>query len=43
LAINLGAFGTPLVCADLIGQRYGYRWEILAALAGMAVAAVLFP
>lgn len=42
LAINLGAFVTPFICADLIGHRYGYRWGFVAAAAGMAVAALLF-
>lgn len=42
LAINLGAFVAPFVCADLIGHRYGYRWGFVAAAAGMAVAASLF-
>lgn len=42
LAINLGAFITPFVCADLIGQRFGLRWGFVAAAAGMLAAAVLF-
>ncbi len=42
LAINLGAFVTPFVCADLIGDRYGYRWGFIAAATGMALAALLF-
>jgi proton-dependent oligopeptide transporter, POT family len=42
LAINLGAFVTPFVCADLIGHRYGYRWGFVAAAVGMALAALLF-
>jgi proton-dependent oligopeptide transporter, POT family len=42
MAINLGAFIAPFVCADFIGQRFGYRWGFIAAAAGMALAAVLF-
>ena len=42
LAINLGAFVTPFVCADFIGQRYGLRWGFVAAAVGMFAAAVLF-
>lgn len=42
LAINLGALAAPLVCADLIGRHYGYRWGFVAAAVGMAVAALLF-
>jgi len=42
LAINLGSFVTPFVCADFIGHRYGYRWGFIAAAVGMALAALLF-
>jgi len=42
LAISLGSFVTPFVCADLVGGRYGYRWGFVAAAAGMALAALLF-
>lgn len=42
LAINLGAFVTPFVCADLIGHRYGYRWGFIAAAVGLLLAALLF-
>lgn len=42
LAINLGAFVTPFVCADFIAQRYGDRWGFIAAAVGMALAALLF-
>jgi len=37
LAINLGAFITPYVCADWVGKSYGYRWGFIAAAAGMLV------
>ncbi|MEO7051157.1 MAG: oligopeptide:H+ symporter [Rhodanobacter sp.] len=42
LAINLGAFVAPFVCADWVGHHFGYRWGFVAAAAGMAVAALLF-
>ncbi len=42
LAINLGAFVTPFVCADLVGGRYGYRWGFVAAALGMVLAALGF-
>ena len=42
LAINLGAFITPFICASWIGATYGYRWGFIAAAVGMAVAAVIF-
>ncbi|MEO7067493.1 MAG: oligopeptide:H+ symporter [Rhodanobacter sp.] len=42
LAINLGSFITPFICADLIGSRFGYRWGFVAAAVGMALAALLF-
>lgn len=42
LAINLGAFVAPFVCADLVGRHYGYRWGFVACAAGMLLAALLF-
>lgn len=42
LAINLGAFVAPFLCADFVGQRFGYRWGFIASAAGMALAAVIF-
>lgn len=42
LAINLGAFVAPFICADWIGGRFGYRYGFLAAAAGVAVGALLF-
>jgi POT family proton-dependent oligopeptide transporter len=42
LAINLGAFVAPWVCAVWVGHRYGYRWGFLAAAVGTAFAALLF-
>ncbi|HVB83833.1 MAG TPA: oligopeptide:H+ symporter [Rhodanobacteraceae bacterium] len=42
LAINLGAFVAPFVCADWIGGHFGYRYGFLAASAGVALSALLF-
>ncbi|MGA7966570.1 MAG: oligopeptide:H+ symporter [Gammaproteobacteria bacterium] len=42
LAINLGAFITPFICADWIGKNYGYHWGFIAAAVGMLVAALIF-
>ncbi len=42
LAINLGAFIAPFVCADLVAQRFGYRWGFITAAGGMALAALWF-
>lgn len=41
LAINLGAFLAPFVCADFIGRRFGYRWGFIAAAAAAACAAAV--
>lgn len=42
LAINLGGFVAPFVCADWIGRQFGYRFGFVAASGGVAAAAVLF-
>lgn len=42
LAINLGSFVAPWVCAVWVGSRFGYRWGFIAAAAGMLFAAILF-
>jgi proton-dependent oligopeptide transporter, POT family len=42
LAINLGSFVTPFICADLVGQRFGFRWGFVAAAVGMLLGAGLF-
>lgn len=42
LAINLGAFIAPFVCADFVAGHFGYRWGFIASAAGMAMAAVIF-
>lgn len=42
LAINIGAFFAPFICADWIGNAYGHRWGFAAAAAVQLLAAVLF-
>jgi POT family proton-dependent oligopeptide transporter len=42
LAINVGSFVAPFVCAAWIGHHYGYRWGFVAAALGVALAALLF-
>lgn len=42
LAINLGAFVAPFVCASWIGVHYGFRWGFIPAAVVAAAAAVIF-
>jgi proton-dependent oligopeptide transporter, POT family len=42
LAVNVGSFVAPFVCADWVGGRFGYRMGFIAAAAGMALTALLF-
>jgi POT family proton-dependent oligopeptide transporter len=42
MAINLGAFVAPFVCAGWAGAHYGYRWGFVAAAAGAVFAAMVF-
>ncbi len=42
LAVNMGSFVAPFVCADWVGGRFGYRMGFIAAAAGMALTALLF-
>ncbi len=42
LAINLGAFIAPFICADWIGSHYGYRWGFVAAAVGQVIVAAIF-
>ncbi|MEO8742670.1 MAG: peptide MFS transporter [Lysobacteraceae bacterium] len=42
LAINLGGFVGPLICAAWIGKEFGYRWGFIAAAVGMALGALVF-
>jgi POT family proton-dependent oligopeptide transporter len=42
LAINLGGFIAPFICAAWIGAHYGYRWGFVAAAAGMLLGTLAF-
>ncbi|MEO6799178.1 MAG: peptide MFS transporter [Rhodanobacter sp.] len=42
LAINLGSFVAPFICADLVVSKFGYGWGFVTAAVGMALAALLF-
>lgn len=41
LAINLGSFVAPFICADWVAGRWGYRMGFVAAAVGMALAALV--
>ncbi|HET9109037.1 MAG TPA: oligopeptide:H+ symporter [Steroidobacteraceae bacterium] len=41
LAVNLGSFIAPFICADWVAGRWGYRMGFVAAAVGMALAAVV--
>jgi POT family proton-dependent oligopeptide transporter len=42
MAINLGSFIAPFICAGWIAIHYGYRWGFIAAAAGEFIAALVF-
>jgi POT family proton-dependent oligopeptide transporter len=42
MGINAGALVAPIVCASLIGQKFGYRWGFFAAGMGMILGLVMF-
>jgi len=42
LAINLGAFIAPFVCADWVAHAFGYRYGFIAAAVGAAIVALVF-
>lgn len=42
MGINAGALVAPLICASLIGQKYGYRWGFFTASMGMILGLVVF-
>ena len=42
LAVNLGSFIAPFICADWVAGRWGYRMGFVAAAVGMALAAMVF-
>jgi POT family proton-dependent oligopeptide transporter len=41
LAVNVGSFVAPFLCADWVGREFGYRMGFIAAAVGMALAAVV--
>ncbi len=42
MGINAGALVAPIICATLIGQKFGYRWGFFAAAMGMLLGLVIF-
>jgi POT family proton-dependent oligopeptide transporter len=42
MGINAGALIAPVVCASIIGQKYGYRWGFFAAGIGMILGLMVF-
>jgi POT family proton-dependent oligopeptide transporter len=42
LAVNVGSFIAPFICADWVGRHFGYRMGFIAAAVGMALAALVF-
>ena len=42
MGINAGALIAPVICASLIGARYGYQWGFFAAAMGMILGLVVF-
>jgi POT family proton-dependent oligopeptide transporter len=41
LAVNVGSFIAPFICADWVGRHFGYRMGFIAAAVGMALAALV--
>jgi POT family proton-dependent oligopeptide transporter len=42
MGINAGAFFAPLICAGLIGSRFGYGWGFVTAAIGMIFGLIVF-
>lgn len=42
MGINAGAALAPIICAGLIGEKYGYRWGFLTAGVGMIFGLMVF-
>lgn len=42
MGINAGALVAPIICASMIGQKYGYRWGFFTAGIGMLLGLVVF-
>ena len=42
MGINAGAFVAPIICASVVGARFGYQYGFLAAGLGMVLGIVVF-
>ena len=42
MGINAGAFFAPLICAGVVGARFGYGWGFVTAAVGMIFGLVVF-
>jgi len=42
MGINAGALLAPIVCASIIGQKFGYRWGFFTAGMGMIIGLMVF-
>ncbi len=42
MGINAGALIAPIICASIIGQKFGYRWGFFAAGMGMLLGLMVF-
>lgn len=42
MGINAGAALAPIICAQIIGEKYGYRWGFLTAGIGMLLGLMVF-
>ncbi|MFZ9362936.1 MAG: peptide MFS transporter, partial [Arenimonas sp.] len=42
MGINAGALIAPLICASIIGDKYGYRWGFFTAGMGMILGLMVF-
>lgn len=42
MGINAGALIAPIICATLIGQKFGYRWGFFTAGMGMLLGLMIF-
>jgi len=42
MGINAGSFFAPLICANVVGQKFGYRWGFFTAAIGMVAGLMMF-
>ena len=42
MGINAGALIAPVICASLIGAKYGYEWGFFTAAMGMILGLMVF-